>query len=578
MNYSLFFENPELHLIRVQMNLPAHHGNQAVHLPRWRPGRYEMARYAERIVDARAWAENGRALEVYKTDTHTWQIAMEGEPAVFEYKYHAIVADAGGSFFDQDQVYVNPCNLLMYDVTRMDAACEMTLYLPEDYRIACGLRHNGNTLLADSYHDLVDAPLIASQTLQHHAFVVQDILFNIWFQGDVKPNWHRIEGDYTAIIKAQLRMFRGFPAEDYHFMYQIHNKRIYHGVEHRNSTVIALGPGYQMDEEEKYEEQLSISSHELFHAWNVKAIRPAEMRPYSYDREQYSRLHYITEGVTTYYGELMVLKAGIWSLDVFLKAFNRDFLQKHFANNGRDHISLEHSSFESWLVGYGDSGVPNRKISFYTKGGLAAFLLDVIIRKGSANDRSLDSVMLEMFERFGRTGVGYTKQDYKTIAETHAGHSLDDYFRDFISGIVPMEKALGEAADYLGLALIPKDADTLAERVYGFIVYDEGGSAKIKQVHEGSPAEAAGLAVGDLIVAIQGHRTLVNDVEPLLRFLTDDEDVQVHVFRNEMLEHIVLESQSDYRFKSYVLVENHEATEVQLHNRSLWSRPGSGND
>jgi predicted metalloprotease with PDZ domain len=274
----------------------------------------------------------------------------------------------------------------------------------------------------------------------------------------------------------------------------------------------------------------------------------------------------------------MVLKAGIWSLDVFLKVFNRDFLQKHFSNNGRDHVSLEHSSFESWLVGYGDSGVPNRKISFYTKGGLAAFLLDVLIRKGSANARSLDTVMREMFERFGRTGIGYTKQDYKTIAETHAGHSLEDYFRDFISGTVPMETALGEAADYLGLALVPKDPPTLAEQVYGFIVYEEGGSARIKQVHEGSPAEAAGLAVGDVIVAIQGHRAPFSDVEPLLRFLTDDEDVQVHVFRNEMLEHIVLESQAADHFKNYVLVENPEATAEQLHNRSLWSRPGNGND
>ncbi|HEX2901767.1 MAG TPA: PDZ domain-containing protein, partial [Bacteroidia bacterium] len=317
--------------------------------------------------------------------------------------------------------------------------------------------------------------------------------------------------------------------------------------------------------------------HELFHTWNVKAIRPADMQPYAYDHEQYSRLHYVTEGVTTYYGELLVFKCGVWSLGEFLKVFNKDFLRKHFANNGRDHISLEHSSFESWLVGYGE-GVPNRKISFYTKGALAALILDVTIRKGSGNARSLDTVMRELYERFGKTGVGYTREDYKAISEAHAGHSLDDYFRDFISGTVPMEDALADAADYLGLALVPKDPVSVAERDYGFIIDEEGGRAKIKQIHEGSPAERAGLCVGDVVVAIQGHRAAANDIDALLRFLADDEDLQMHVFRNDMLELLVLEAEADYRYQVHILVENPDATEDQLRNRDAWARPSHAND
>lgn len=577
MNYRLYFESPELHLIRVQLDLPAKSGPQAIHLPKWRPGRYEMAPYAERIVDACALSATGKPLAVVKTATHTWEIHQNGEAAVFEYKYYAVIADAGGSYFDQDQVYINPCNLLMYDFEKIEAPCQMTLDLPEDYRIACGLRQEGNTLFADDFHQIADAPLIASQTLQHHAFEVEGIPFNLWFQGDVKPEWRKLEEHFRAFSKAQILLFGGFPVKDYHFLYQIHNKSIYHGVEHANSTIIALGPGFKLDEEDEYEDLLSVSCHELFHTWNVKAIRPADMQPYQYDREQYSRLHYITEGVTTYYGELLLFKCGVWSLGEFLRVFNKDFLRKHYANNGRDHISLEQSSFESWLVGY-DEGVPNRKISFYTKGALAALILDIIVRKGSGNARSLDTVMRELYERFGKTGKGYTKEDYKAIAETHAGHSLDGYFQDYISGTVPMEAALADTADYLGLALIARDAPTLAERDYGFIVDEDGGRARIKQIHEGSPAETAGLCVGDVIVAIQGHRAPANDVEALLRFLADDEDVQVHVFRNEMLELLVLESSADYRCRTYMLVENPEATEEQFRNRNAWSRPGYAND
>jgi predicted metalloprotease with PDZ domain len=572
MNYRLYFDAPDLHLIRVQLDLPAYAGSQELHLPKWRPGRYEMAPYAERIVDARAWSASGMLLQVTKTATHTWQIAQNGEAAVLEYKYYAIIGDAGGSLYDQDQVYINPCNLLMYDATQLDAPCEMWLDLPEDYRIACGLRQAGTTLYADNFHLLVDAPFIASQTLQHHAFTVEDVPFNIWFQGDVKPQWRRLEEHFQAFIKAQIRMFGGFPVDEYHFLYQIHNKSIYHGVEHTNSTIIALGPGFRLDEVDEYEDLLSVSCHELFHTWNVKAIRPADMQPYVYDREMYSTLHYITEGVTTYYGELLVFKCGVWSLGEFLKVFNKSFLKKHYGNNGRDHISLEHSSFESWLIGYKEA-VPNRKISFYTKGALAALLLDVTIRKGSGNARSLDTVMREMYERFGKTGVGYTRDDYQGISEAHAGHSLDDYFRDFISGTVPMEAALADAADYLGLALIEQDAGTIGERDYGFIIDEDGGRAVIKQVHEGSPAEQAGLCPGDVLVAIQGHRANANEVEPLLRFIADDEDLQLHVFRANMLELLVLDSQPDYRHAYHLLVENPEATEVQLRNRDLWARP-----
>jgi predicted metalloprotease with PDZ domain len=577
MNYRLFFEEPHLHLIRIELDLPEKTGHQDVHLPKWRPGRYELAPYAERIADVFARSASGEPLKLTKTATHTWQVSMNGEAAILEYKYYAIIADAGGSYFDQDQVYINPCNLLMYDAKQIDAPCQMTLDLPDDYRIACGLRREGNTLFADDYHQIVDAPLIASQTLQHHAFDVDGIPFNLWFQGDVKPQWLKLETHFRAFIKAQLLLFGGFPSKDYHFLYQIHNKNIYHGVEHSNSTIIALGPGFRLDEENEYEDLLSVSCHELFHTWNVKAIRPADMQPYQYDREQYSRLHYITEGVTTYYGELLVFKCGVWSLSEFLKVFNKDFLRKHYLNNGRDHISLEQSSFESWLVGY-DEGVPNRKISFYTKGALAALILDVTIRRGSGNIHSLDTVMREMYERFGKTGIGYTRSDYKAIAEHQAGHSLDAYFEDFISGTTPMEAALAEAVDYLGLALVPKEPASIAERDYGFIIDEDGGRAKIKQVHEGSPAAEAGLCPGDLIVAIQGHRAPEKDVEALLRYLEDDEDLEMHVFRNDMLELLVLETSPDFRYIIYNLVENPEATEDQLRNRDAWARPGYAND
>lgn len=571
MNYKLFFENPELHLIRVQIELPSNNGKQVLKLSKWRPGRYELAPYAEKIVDARAFSASGKALKVEKLSTHAWEITQEGEASIFEYKFHAIIADAGGSYFDQDQVYINGINLFMYKAEAIDEPCTVRLGLPDDYQIACGLRREEMTLFADDFHQLTDAPLIASPTLQHHSFEVEGITHNLWFQGDVKPDWQRITTDFKAYTKAQHLMFGGFPVNEYHYLFQIHNKPFYHGVEHYNSTVIALGPGYRFNEAAQYEDVLGVSCHELFHTWNVKAIRPADMRPYSYEGENYCRLHYITEGVTTYYGDLMLLKGGVWNLDEFLDVFNKSVLRKHYNNQGRDHISLELSSFDSWLVQYKEA-VPNRKISFYTKGALAAFILDVLIREGSGNANSLDTVMREMYERFGKTELGYTKSDYKSIAEAQGGIVLDQYFADFISGTKPMEAALAKAADYLGLLLLPQASASRSEREYGFILENAGQFASVKQVHEGSPAMEAGLTIGDQIVAIQGHRAPISEVESLLAFLEDDEDLRLHVFRNEMLEELVLESRAEYAYTWYILANNPNATAKQLQNRDAWTR------
>ena len=571
MNYKLFFDAPELQLIRVQIELPAQKGKQLMHLSKWRPGRYELAPYAEKIVDARAFSISGKDLAVQKRSTHSWEIELEGEIAVFEYKFHAVVGDAGGSYFDHDQVYFNGINLFMYDEDRLSEPCTVKLGLPEGYLIACGLKREGLTLFATDFHQLVDAPLIASPTLQHHSFDVEGITHNLWFQGDVKPNWKRMTEDFTAYGKAQHLMFGGFPAEEYHYMFQIHNKPTYHGVETFNSTVIALGPGYRFNEPNHYQEVLGVSCHELFHTWNVKSIRPADLQPYDYSTEDYSRLHYITEGVTTYFGDLLLLKSGVWGLGEFLSVFNRSAFKRHYANHGRDHISLENASFESWLVQY-KVGVPNRKISFYIKGALAAFILDTMIRRGSNNANSLDTVMKEMYERFGKTGLGYTKEDYKSIAEAQAGHALDEYFRDYIEGIIPMEAGLEKAADYLGLSLVRKSAATRAERDYGFTLESTKQYARVKQVHEGSPAMEAGLVPGDKLVAIQGHRAPLKEVEALLAFMKDDEDLQLHIFRNEVLEELVLETKPDYAYGWYMLAENPMASEAQFKNRDAWAR------
>jgi predicted metalloprotease with PDZ domain len=573
MNYRLSFEAPQQHLIQVELDLsPSGEVPQEVRLSKWRPGRYELGPYIENIANVQAVTQSGRVLAVTKTAYNHWSIAPSGDEAVvLSYTYYAVALDAGASYFGHDQVYLNGVNLFLYQPDRIDEPCRVALRLPADYQLATGMRHEGHTLLAADFHELVDCPVIASPSLQHYGIQVAGVTHHIWFQGEVKPDMARMAEDFGRFGAAQTALFGGFPAEEYHYLFQVHPRSYYHGVEHQNSTVLAFGPGFRFMQPEFYREVLGLCSHELFHAWNVKAIRPADMRPYDYDRMNYSRLHYVTEGVTTYYGDLMLLKSGVWTLEEFLDVFNESTLKKHYANDGRRHMSLEDASFDSWINGY-KPGVPNRKISFYTKGALAAFALDYLIRRGSRNARSLDTVMREMYERFGRTGIGYTRADYQAIAEAHCGLPLDDYFRDYISGTVPMEPLLAEAAAYFGLLYLPRFVRSTAERLMGMGVEEVGKALAIKQLWEGGPAVSAGLSVGDELVAVNGFRVEAGGLDVLLSHFSDKRAYAVSVFRNDRLLHFDVPINQGYDLERYLLLPQPDASPEQLENRARWAQ------
>jgi predicted metalloprotease with PDZ domain len=205
----------------------------------------------------------------------------------------------------------------MYTKDTMQEKCSVELGIPADWKICCSMPQEDHVLRALDYHELVDSPFIASPSMQHDFYVVNDIKFHLWFQGEFKPDWDRLKTDFTKFTEKQLEHFKAFPTDEYHFIFQITPYTTYHGVEHKASTVIALGPTYDVMEE-LYTELLGVSSHELYHAWNIKSIRPKEMYPYDFSKENYSRLGFVCEGVTTYLGDQFLLKSGVFDLDQYL--------------------------------------------------------------------------------------------------------------------------------------------------------------------------------------------------------------------------------------------------------------------
>lgn len=482
----------------------------AVCLPLWRPGRYEMQNYPKNVRQFKAYDIDGSGLLATKTNKGRWQIETNGNCELrIVYEYYAHQLDAGASYINHAQWYVNPCNCMLYIEGQMDDACELYINTPNDYEIAIALPQIAEKLYkADSYHILADSPFIASPTLQKNTFTVGDCIIYIWFQGSIVYNTEKLLSDFEKFCQSQLDLFGNIQCKEYHFFFQMLPYPFHHGVEHENSTVIAMGPNSSFDNRAFYREFLGISSHEFFHLWNVKRIRPNDMRPYKYDTENYSTLGWVYEGFTTYYGDLICIRCGIYTQEEYIETFNKT-LQRHFDNAGRYHLSVAQSSYDTWLDGYSNL-VPHRKVNIYVEGLLSAFILDMSIREETLGKKNLDDLMRAMYSQY-KKGEGYSQDSIKEMCETITHKNYNWFFDEVINGCGYIEQYLPDALQIAGLDIQILPNNNPIERVFGFKYIISNGAWQISAIWPSSAAFAAGLDIDDIVVSVNGQ-TNMNEV------------------------------------------------------------------
>ncbi|KAB7732681.1 M61 family peptidase [Rudanella paleaurantiibacter] len=457
MYYRLAADPSLPHYIAVEARLTQ--VNQAeveLQLPAWRPGRYELQHFAKNIQRFAVTDGAGTPLPFRKITKDRWLVQTNGaQEVVAQYNYYANLINAGSSYLSDDtdaspMLYVNPVNLCLYTEGRIHEPCTLELDIPANWVIACGMPQTApRTLYARDFYELVDCPLIAAPALHQIQYEARGVDFTVWVAGRMAFDPERVVRDFKRFSETQIDLFGEFPEENYHFLTIVLPVAHYHGVEHRNSTVLVLGPA---DEGEGlYTDLLGVASHELFHAWNVIRIRPAELLPYDFTAENYFPTCFVAEGVTTYYGDLMLRRSGVFNENAYLKELHVT-LKRHFEANGRAFQSLTESSWDLWLDGY-DKGVPDRKVSVYHKGAIVALILDLHLRQISGGTRSLDDVMRLMWQRFGKPFVGYTLADYRAVTEEVAGESLDWYYNTCIFGNESLLPLLNSYLNTLGLTV-----------------------------------------------------------------------------------------------------------------------------
>lgn len=483
--YKISCPNPASQFLQIELRFQCRAQEQIhLQLPAWRAGRYQIANYAQNLRGFTASNLNGESIPFTKTSKDRWEyLASENTTLLVRYSYWAGKMDAGSAWVDDQQVYVNLVNCCFELIGRSAEAITVQLDL-DDYpqRVLTLKQQDPSTWMAENYQILADAAVVAAKNLHRETYIVGSSQFHAWFHGEIHFDRTRFIDKLKAFTSRMIADFGSFPEPEYQFIFQLLPYSHYHGVEHRRGTVITFGPASSLKEAEAIEELLGISCHELYHAWNVCRIRPEELLPYDFSRETYTQAGLVLEGVTTYFGDLYLLKSGVYDLTTYLRHLAK-IIQREAAHYGWKNASIEESSIDLWLDGY-VQGAPDRKVNIYSHGALICLCLDVqLLKEGS----SLALVMRDLWEIFGLPFRGYQLADFeKRIADRFAQpEKITEFFDAFVRGKEDLFPVLENCLKELGV-LIRRDATE--NTVFNTLGIQVNAQQVIQKIHPESTA------------------------------------------------------------------------------------------
>ncbi|HEY5021329.1 MAG TPA: PDZ domain-containing protein, partial [Gemmatimonadaceae bacterium] len=468
-------------------------GNAAVllSLPAWTPGAYEIDNFARNVANFTA-EETGTSLSWDKIDPDTWRVRPRGAGEVtVRFDYIADSLDNANTWARPDFLLFNGTNLFLYpDGRGFDFPASVSVNTEAGWKIATGMSQTGpRTFSASNYHDLVDMPFFVGQFDLDSARIS-----GAWVRFATYPSGSVTGGPRVAVWEAlkllippEVKVFGEVPWNSYSVL-QIADPSYGggSGLEHQNSHVDVLSPGMLGTPVLP-----SLYAHEIFHAWNVKRLRPSDLWPYRYDQEQPTPLLWISEGITDYYADLAQVRGGI----VDANGFYVMTFDKMSQVDALPPTALEDASLSTWI--HPRDGTAE---IYYPKGSLAGFLLDIIIRDASDNRRSLDDVMRDLYNTDYKNSRGFTSDEWwAAVSRAANGKSFTDFYARYIDGRDPYP--YDAVLPLAGLRLV---RDTITEPRVGIGTVQDSSGVHVTQVAAGSPAQVAGVKVGDLLLAVGG--------------------------------------------------------------------------
>lgn len=559
-SYAIVGKDLAGHLFQVTLTVesPAPDG-QVFALPAWIPGSYMIREFSRNIVQIRAESA-GKPVALTKLDKHSWQAAALKDPQAtltVHYEVYAWDLSVRAAHLDQTHAFFNGTSVFLRVLGKEDEGHVVDIQRPDDeaaktWRVATALpelkakRYGFGSYIASNYDELIDHPVelgdFALATFKAHG-VPHDIVVS----GRV-PNLDlaRLSADLKAICETQIAFFepktKRAPMDRYVFLTLAVGDG-YGGLEHRASTALICAradlpstAAVKKDISDGYLQFLGLCSHEYFHTWNVKRIKPAAFAPYDLQVENYSPLLWLFEGFTSYYDDLMLVRAGVIGEAAYFKLLGKT-IGSVLRGSGRNKQSVAESSFDAWGKYYRqDENAPNAIISYYTKGSLIALALDLTLRTKTGGKKSLDDVMLALWQRFGSdfftgAGRGVTPAEVEALFDEISGARLKSFFDKYVRGTedLPLSKLLAP------FGVKYSDERKSDKASLDVNLGKDGNDCKLSSVHEGGAAHRAGLSAGDLLVAIDGLRVTATNVETLLSRYGVGTNIELHVFRRDEL-------------------------------------------
>jgi predicted metalloprotease with PDZ domain len=572
--YAIGWENAASQLYQVAVTAPARGEPVVFSLPAWRPGRYIVQNYAANVQNVHAVDQDENPLPAEWIDLDSWRVEAGGATSVtLAYEYYAHTFDAGSSTLTPEAAYFNPVNLLPWVEGRQDAPVTLAIEAPADWTVATQLERlpgAGHAFATPDYHRLADSPTIAAPDLVIWDYEVQGVPHHLVFrvlQGELdlgEFTREQIVADVTRISEEEVAVFGVTPFDEYWHLFQLVPYPFGHAVEHESSASYVVQDAV-FASPEGYRGFLSILAHELFHAWNVKRIRPAALWPYDYSTPQLTRLHWVTEGVTSYYDMVVLARTGAMTPAEYYEAIGRNIRALQSAP-GRLVTSAEQASLTSWHSGYGD-GNPNQTISFYTKGSLLGLLLELTILDATDGAGDLDDVLRLLWERYYGQGQGYPEDGFQRAAEEVAGTSLAEFFSRYVAGTeeLPYDEVLGIVG--LSATQVADEEDPAA--TFGWRLRKQGDEVTISNVLPGSSALASGIMRDDVLVSVAGEPVTTVDLDPFLEAHQPGDVVSVTVRRHgeEIERQVTLAGGGNLEWRVEALAS---PTERQLRLRQAW--------
>ncbi len=543
-NYKLRMEQPQNHYFQVEMAVNDVKSEEViVKLPVWSPGSYLVREFSKNLDLVKAEDNQGKTLEIKKISKNAWKVTKpKGADFTVKYEVYAFELTVRTSFLDLTHGFVSGPSVFMYVDGLKDKSGNLEIFPYRGFskittalpRASEGVSGDGSTKYTyNDYDQLVDCPIEIGNQVEFD-FEAAGVKHHVGIYGAGNFSIDDLKRDMANIIEAATEVFGQNPNKDYTFI--IHNVQDGQGgLEHVNSTTLSVNRFTYSGSE--YIKFLSLVAHEYFHLWNVKRIRPVELGPFDYDNENYTSLLWVMEGFTSYYDELLLLRAGYYTKEDYLR---RLFSTLNYVEGsaGARVQPVAHASFDAWIKAYRpNENSRNTTISYYSKGAVIAAILDAKIIKKYKGKKSLDDFMQHIYAKyFEGKSRGFSEDEFKAELEDFLKEDLDEFYAKYINGTeIPDYKsifeAVGLAVEYIGEP----------EPSVGVTLGESGGKTVVKGIRRGSAAEEGGLSVNDEIIGCNGLRVDKRSLEQFFDSVDNGEEMELLISRDQQLYSVTIQ-------------------------------------